>query len=286
MVHLLLLVLLVHLLLLVLLVQSSAVGTSGTSSDVGGASSSGSKIMMGLKDQEIETKVLLSTPTLNVSTTEEEGGMKEEKMKEKEMKEKEEVNQVMIERMSKGEGLKLQIGLKVDEMSGTKVDTKKSCEETGSGVKTKSSPSSTPTFSSSSASSDSSTNSPAKNTSSNNGELRYDTLSSPKIIERIGYENTSLTYELLDDDEMTKLLNLEVDRWIDGSDPDEDDDESQKEEDESQKEEDHSHSGASTKSKDGNGGDHDVVRRPRTCYYPRTLLPWHQQFIVMAKKLR
>lgn len=70
--------------------------------------------------------------------------------------------------------------------------------------------------------------SPVKKNVVNNSDL-HETISSPKINERIEYENTSLTYELLDDDEMTKLLNLECDRW--GSDHDADDDEEDDDED-------------------------------------------------------
>lgn len=42
-----------------------------------------------------------------------------------------------------------------------------------------------------------------------------------KINERIGYENTSRTRELFDDDELTKLLNLESDQWESGEEEEE-----------------------------------------------------------------
>lgn len=45
--------------------------------------------------------------------------------------------------------------------------------------------------------------------------------SNNKIDERIEYENTSRTRELFDDDELTKLLNLESDQWQSGEDEEE-----------------------------------------------------------------
>lgn len=81
-------------------------------------------------------------------------------------------------------------------------------------------------FSSATSSSSSPSSDPSSSPDKNFNNL-HETISSPKINERIEYENTSLTYELLDDDEMTKLLNLESDRWASDPEEDDDDDESQ-----------------------------------------------------------